>query len=42
MKKVYMSPACEDIQLETLMVDFLGVASVSGSEAATVTGAQGA
>lgn len=40
--KKYIAPRVEDIQLETLMVDFLGVASVSGGEAATVTGAQGA
>lgn len=40
--KQYIAPRIEDIQLETLMVDFLGVAQVSGGNAATVIGGQGA
>lgn len=40
--KQYISPRSEDVQLEALMVDYLGIASVSGGDAATVTGGQGA
>jgi len=42
MKKNYMAPQVEDVMMDTLMVDFLGVATVSTGDPATVTGAQGA
>jgi len=44
MKKNYIAPQIEDVVLEGLMAEatFLGVATVSTGDPATVTGAQGA
>jgi len=41
MKKNYIAPLCEDVKMNNLMVDFLGIATVSG-QAETASGVTGA